>query len=39
LKGLSNLDELQGYSKQIAEFEDKQRKNRPWVFVQPPDSK
>jgi 3-isopropylmalate/(R)-2-methylmalate dehydratase small subunit len=39
LKGLSNLDELQGYSKQIAEFEDKQRKDRPWVFVQPPDSK
>jgi 3-isopropylmalate/(R)-2-methylmalate dehydratase small subunit len=39
LKGLSNLDELQGYSEQIAAFEDKQRKNRPWVFVQPPDTK
>ena len=39
LKGLSNLDELQDYSKQISGFEEKQRKNRPWVFIQPPESK
>lgn len=37
LKGLTNLDELKGYSEQIAVFEDKQRKNRPWVFIQSPE--
>jgi 3-isopropylmalate/(R)-2-methylmalate dehydratase small subunit len=39
LKALSNLDELQGYSKQIAAFEEKQRKNRPWVFIESPPAK
>ena len=39
LKGLSNLDELQGYSKQIAAFEEKQRNSRPWVFIEPPTPK
>lgn len=38
LKGLSNLDELKGYSDQITAFETKQRNSRPWVY-QSPDGK
>jgi 3-isopropylmalate dehydratase small subunit len=32
LKGLTNLQELQTYGEQIDSFEEKQRKNRPWVY-------
>src|SRR5262245_11426046 len=32
LKGLSNLDELQGHADKITAFEEQQRKSRPWVY-------
>jgi 3-isopropylmalate/(R)-2-methylmalate dehydratase small subunit len=35
LKGLSNLEELQGHAEKITAFEEKQRKSRPWVYQSP----